>query len=155
MFVVTAKVSKTKIALLITGLVAIVVAIAILASCGRKKPGMEATEKNADCNEARITFLSQYGWQVGEQPMQTQQVRIPSEEGNEVFDRYNELQKSQGYDLTQFGGKTVSRYVYEVLNYPDTEGPVYATLFVADGTVIGGDITDASPQGAVHGFQKP
>ena len=57
------------------------------------------------------------------------------EEPGEVFLRYNELQVSQGYDLLQYSGQELTRYVYQVTNYPDSSGTYYATLLVKDGQI--------------------
>ena len=81
-------------------------------------------------------------------------VRIP-EKDSETFSRYNELQKSQGFDLTEHAGKKATRYVYEILNYPDADQPVYATIFVLDGKIVGGDVTNTAPDGKMHGFKMP
>ena len=69
--------------------------------------------------------------------------------------RYNTLQKAQGYDLSKFAGKTVMRYVYKVNNYPSSTEPVYATLLVYKGKVIGGDVTDTAAKGHIRGFKMP
>ena len=153
MFVMTAKVSKTKLAVIITGVIALVVAVVIAVSAGGKKD--PADKPNADTNDARILFLAGFSWDVNAEPVQAQPVTIPNAEENEVFSRYNDLQKSQGYDLTQYTGKQVQRYVYEILNYPDADAPVYATMFVCDGRVIGGDVTNTAPDGKMHGFALP
>lgn len=155
MFVMTAKVSKTKIAAIITAVIALVVIIVIAVSSGKKT---ENTQKpNADTNEARVKFLAEFGWDINVEPVQTQTVTVPAPEENEVFSRYNDLQKSQGYDLTQYAGKKAQRYVYEIVNYPGAAAdcPVYATLFVFDGYVIGGDVTNTAPDGKLHGFAMP
>ena len=81
------------------------------------------------------------------------QVKIPKESGD-VFERYNALQKSQGYDLTPYAGKTVMRYVYRITNYPGATEPVYATILVYQNQIIGGDITDTAAKGVIQGFQK-
>jgi hypothetical protein len=78
-------------------------------------------------------------------------IRIPKA-GDQVFDRYNELQKSQGYDLNKYAGKKVMRYVYQITNFPDAKEPVYATVLVYRDRIIGGDITDTTPGGRVQGF---
>ena len=87
-------------------------------------------------------------------PVESSQVRIP-EKTTEVYDRYNALQKSQGYDLTAYAGKTVMRYVYQINNYPGAAEPVYATLLVYKNQVIGGDVTDTAAKGQIRGFQMP
>jgi hypothetical protein len=149
MFVVTAKVSKTKLAALVTLLIAVLVLAAVLAAAKTGAPEA-ADARNGETNEARVAFITQQGWQVNAEPVQTQSVKIPAED-TEVFRRYNELQKSQGFDLIQYAGRQATRYVYEVLNAPDAEGPVYATIFVLDGRIVGGDVTDTAPAGKMQG----
>ena len=152
MFVITTKVSKTKIAAIVTLVIAAVVLAAILAAA--KNGRVESLdERNGETNEERAAYLAECGWQINAEPVQTQTVKIPAED-TEVFRRYNELQKSQGFDLTDSAGRTATRFVYEVLNYPDADGPVYATLFVLDGKIIGGDVTDSGARGKMQGLRK-
>ena len=103
-------------------------------------------------NDARVKFLQDFGWEVAASPTESSQVKIP-EEQSEVFDRYNTLQKGQGYDLSQFAGKKVMRFVYKVTNFPGATEPVYATLLVYKNQVIGGDITDTGADGVVRGLK--
>ena len=70
-----------------------------------------------------------------------------------VFPKKNELQKSQGFDLTDYAGKSVTIYNYKVLNYPENSEYVYATLIVLDGVIIGGDIHSTELNGFMHGFK--
>lgn len=151
MFVITTKVSKTKLAAAVTLLIAAVVLIAVLAGRGSGAPE-EANPMAGDTNDARVAFLTQYGWQLNAEPVQTQSVKIPAED-SEAFSRYNALQKSQGFDLTRYAGKQATRYVYEILNY-DSDSPVYATVFVLDGKIIGGDVTDTAPEGKMQGLKR-
>ncbi|MEA4965017.1 MAG: DUF4830 domain-containing protein [Oscillospiraceae bacterium] len=159
MVVMTAKVSKAKFVAAICILVAVVCVAVILLNGGKQEDAGDSAEvgvENTDIttNEKRIGFLSAYGWEVDEQPVETQEVLIP-EEMNEVFEKYNELQQSQGFDLTNFAGRQVKRYVYEVTNYEGATEPVYATLLIYRGTVIGGDVTSTAGAGLMHGFTKP
>ncbi len=153
MFVLTAKMSKTKIAAIVTAVIALVVILVVAISAGSKNAHTSAI--NADTNDARIRFLANYGWDVNAEPVQSQSVTVPTAAENEVFCRYNDLQKSQGYDLTQYAGQTIQRYVYEILNYPNASEPVYATMFVQNGCVIGGDVTNTASGGKIHGFALP
>ena len=98
--------------------------------------------------------MTAFGWEVSEEPVQTQQVRVPTDP-SEVFLRYNELQRSQGYDLSTLAGKTLGRYVYEVLNYPGENGKYYATVLIYKDAVVGGDICSSAQNGVMHGFAKP
>ena len=105
-------------------------------------------------NEGRVEFLKGFGWEVASSPVESSQVKIPRE-STEVFERYNHLQKSQGYDLTQYAGKHVMRFVYKITNYPGATEPVYATILVYKNQVIGGDITDTAAKGQIRGFKMP
>ena len=153
MVVMTAKVNKKRVLLILGALVALVIVICLLAKGGDNSVTGE-TPVTAATNDDRVEYLTNFGWQVTNSPVQTQQVRIPTDT-SEVYQRYNALQISQGFDLTQYAGKTVTRYVYTVENYPDAQEPVYATLLVYQDQVIGGDVTDTSAGGVVQGLQMP
>lgn len=151
MLVMTAKVDKKKIAVILAAAVLLIAGILILAGGGRSQTTAGAGVSN---NDARVAFLKNFGWDVAASPAESSQVKIPSEP-SEVFDRYNALQKSQGYDLSAFAGKTVMRYVYKINNYPGATEPVYATLLIYKNQIIGGDVTDTSAKGVVRGFTMP
>lgn len=150
MLVMTTKVDKKKIALIVAGVAAVIVALILLLGGRDASPTASATVAN---NDDRVKFLNDFGWDVVTSPIQTNQVRIPAD-SNQVFERYNTLQKNQGYDLSQYAGKTVMRYVYTIKNYPGATEPVYATLLISGNQVIGGDITDTAATGLMQGFQK-
>ena len=150
MLVMTAKVDIKKIAIIAGAIIAVIATVALLLSGSSVSTG----GTNAVIgNDDRVQFLTSFGWEVVSSPAETSQVRIPAE-SSEVFTRYNALQKSQGYDLSAYQGKTVMRYVYKVKNYPGATEPVYATLLISSNQVIGGDITNTSATGVVQGFQK-
>ena len=148
MLMMTAKVNKKKLLLGLAALAAAVVAVILLFG-GKDTPASVSTVKN---NDDRIRFLESYGWDVATSPTESCQVRIPSD-SSEVFQRYNALQKTMGYDLSKYAGQTVMRYVYKVKNYPGASEPVYATILIAGNQVIGGDITDTAATGTISGFQ--
>ena len=151
MMVMTAKVDFKKILLALAATAALILALILLL-------GGNATTQTAapapSANDGRVQFLRDFGWDVTTSPVESGRVRIP-EETSEVFDRYNTLQKGQGYDLSQYGGKTVMRYVYKINNYPGAVEPVYATLLVYKNQIIGGDVTDTAAKGHIRGFKMP
>ena len=153
MFMLTAKVDKKKIILALAA-VAVLIVMLIMIFGGGSKKAAETAAPGADTNDGRIKFLTDFGWEVASSPTESGQVKIP-DESSEVFTRYNTLQKSQGYDLSRYAGQTVMRYVYKVTNYPGATDPVFATLLVYKGQIIGGDITDTGPKGVIRGFQMP
>ncbi len=99
-----------------------------------------------------VNFLSQFGWTVDGATAETEKVTIP-DEFDKVFAAYNEIQKSQGLDLSKFKKKELTRYTVEVTNYPDYNGKVYANVLVYRNKVVGGDICSADVSGFVHGFE--
>ena len=149
MLVMTAKLSKKKIALIFTAVVLLIAAIVVIFSGG----STATVSPNVSSNDARVEFLKGFGWDVTTSPVESGQVRVPAN-GSEVFDRYNALQKTMGYDLTEYAGKTVMRYVYKIKNYPGATADVYATLLISNNQIIGGDITDTSATGKIQGFAK-
>lgn len=152
MMVMTAKVDKKKILLVMVAVAALILSGVLLLG-GNEETAATAAPMVSN-NDARVQFLKDFGWEVTTSPAETSQVNIP-EAGSDVFDRYNNLQKSQGYDLSKYAGKKVMRYVYKINNYPGATEPVYATLLVYKNQVIGGDITDTSAHGKIRGFQMP
>ena len=148
----TAKVDVKKIVIAVIAVVAVIVGL--IALLGGNDDSQTTAADAVSGNEARVEFLQNQGWEVAASPTESGQVRIP-QTATDVYDRYNALQKSQGYDLTQYAGKTVMRYVYKVNNYPGATDPVYATVLVYKNQIIGGDITDTSAKGTVSALLKP
>lgn len=152
MMVMTAKVNIKKVLIAVAAAVAVILAlILLLGGGGDSEPTAASTISS---NDSRVNFLKEFGWQVTSSPTESSQVRIP-EKQSEVFDRYNALQKSQGYDLSQYAGKTAMRYVYKINNFPGATEPVYATLLVYKDQIIGGDVTNTAAKGAIQGFKMP
>ena len=151
MFVLTAKISKPKIIAACILLLAAILLIVLLA-LGSEAPDNQPIGMS---NDDRVAYLATYGWSVDATAKETQKVKIPNGTDNRVFARYNDLQKSQGFDLTKYAGQDVMRYVYEILNYPDATAPIYATVLVHDGHIIGGDVTISASDGVIHGFRMP
>ena len=98
--------------------------------------------------EDRVNFLKQFGWTVENTAVEEKTVTIPGE-FDKVFVGYNELQKQQGLDLSKYKRKEVTRYTYQITNYPGYDGTVYANILVYRGKVIGGDICSADVNGFV------
>lgn len=153
MMVMTAKVDMKKVMIALAAVAALVLALILLLGGGSEDTTQTAAPA-AFSNDGRVKFLTDFGWDVTTSPVESSQVKIP-EETTEVFDRYNALQKSQGYDLSKFAGKKVMRYVYKINNYPGATEPVYATVLVYKNQIIGGDVTDTAAKGQIRGFKMP
>ena len=148
MMMMTAKVNMKKVLIVLGAIAALL--IGIIALFGGDDTA--TTSATVSDNDSRVSFLKSFGWEVTTSPMESAQVRIPTET-TEVFDRYNQLQQAQGYDLTKYAGKKVMRYVYKVTNYPGSTDPVFATVLVYKNQIIGGDITDTASGGKIQSFR--
>lgn len=105
-------------------------------------------------NKDRIEFLSKFGWQVEEEPIEISEITIPAD-FNETYKKYNEMQKSQDFNLEKYKGKVCTRFTYKVLNYKDKKDSIVANLLVLNNKIIGGEITSTELDGFMHGFKKP
>ena len=104
-------------------------------------------------NSDRVEFISGFGWQVSQTPVEEIEVAIPAE-FDTVYLGYNDIQKAQGLNLAKYKGKNVVRYTYEVTNYEGYEGTVYVNLLVYRNKIVGGDVCSADASGFIHGFEK-
>ena len=152
MMVVTAKVNKKKIVVVLAAAAVLIASLIML--FGGSDDATPTAALSPAGNDGRVQFLESFGWEVAASPVESGQVRIPKDD-SEVFGRYNALQKSQGYDLSPYAGKTVMRYVYKIKNYPGATEPVYATLLILKDQIIGGDVTDTAAKGVIQGFRMP
>jgi len=110
--------------------------------------------KGIKTNEDRVAYLQEYGWQVKEQPIATQELIIP-DSFDESYAEYLTLQEQQGFDLEKHTGKRVKRYTYEITNYPTGEQGVQVNLLIYKNTVIGGEVLSARLDGFLHGRPMP
>ena len=120
MLIWTARVSK-KTKAVVAVILAGILAAAVLLLVGRSGGGQDAAAWQLTGNADRIAYLESMGWQVEEEPVETLQFLLP-EKLEEPYLTYNELQDSQGFDLSACCGKQVARYTYTVTNYPGAAG---------------------------------
>ena len=150
------------IAITLVALIAIIAFVPVYAQGGNTNVDKPVNTDNATVSysydkvkdvSSAIDFLSQFGWTVNGAKVRTAKVTIPAE-FDKIFAGYNEIQKSQGLDLSKYKKKELIRYTFEVTNYKDYDGVVYANVLVYRNKVVGGDICSADITGFVHGFEK-
>lgn len=154
MFIFTTKLTRKKIIAVVSAAAVLLCVLIIFAARGgdRKETAVSTVSyNNIQSNEDRVGFLKSFGWDVISEPLETQEVRIPTE-FNEVYEKYNELQLAQGFDLTKYSGKRVKRYTYQITNYTGVDDEVIVTLLVYKSTVIGGDVMSTRLDGFMHGL---
>ena len=151
MFIITTKFSKCR-AFAAVAVLALVLALIVLPRSCRK--AAETPAVPAETNEQRLAYLTSLGWEVSEQPIETLSITL-GETLEEPYLSYNDLQRSQGFDLTRYCGQTLSRYTYVVTNYPDASLPCQADLYVCGGVLAAGDIVCTGENGFMAGLSFP
>lgn len=101
-------------------------------------------------NEDRLAFISQFIPEISGEAKETVEFSVP-EDFDRILLSYNEIQKSQGLDITKYKNKKVTRYTYELDSYKDYKEPVFVNLIIYRGTVIACDVSSQDPTG----FVKP
>jgi hypothetical protein len=159
MFIYTAKLHRKRI---LFGLIALVLVCGLLLTLAGTynlwgtqtvvNPTAETSEK-VKTNEDRIAYLESFGWALTPEPLAVEELSIP-----EVFDDtltdYLALQDSQGFDLSQFAGKTVKRYTYGITNYPTGDDTIMVSILVYKNHVIGGEVFSSTTGELLHGLSR-
>lgn len=137
--------------------VAAVIILVVLFQCGKNTPQENAlsVNNNASSIEELLVFISSFGWEVNPAPDEVREIIIPAE-FDDVYKKYNEIQLSQGYDLTEYAGERAKSWTFSVVNYPGFENEEYIKINVLthSGKVIGGDVCSVKLDGFMHGFVK-
>lgn len=129
--------------LLLTGVVVIVVSFI---GNHPATPASKQTTVSCKTAEERVNYINSLGFET-DSSEESKEIIIPTR-FNDVYNKYNEIQKKQGLDLAEYKGKTAVMYTYHITNYGDNDN-VIANLIVFDGQLIGADLCDTS---ADNGF---
>lgn len=154
MFIVSVRASSVRFFALLLMIAAL--AVGILALGGREAVFASAKTEDGisfggiETAEDRAEFLKALGVEVKEGSETSDEFTMP-EDFDRVLLGYNELQKTQGLDLSKYAKKKVTRYTYEVTNCKGHEGAVFANLLVWKGRIIACDYSSGEP----GGFVKP
>ena len=129
--------------LLLTGVV--VIAVSFIGN-HPATPASKQTTVSCKTAEERVNYINSLGFET-DSSEESKEIIIPTR-FNDVYNKYNEIQKKQGLDLAEYKGKTAVMYTYHITNYGDNDN-VIANLIVFDGKLIGADLCDTS---ADNGF---
>lgn len=153
MFVYSVKTKHLKVFLLVVFVLFTAVSLFILSNESQETSSNNDVFLLAETHEERMKFVSQFGWQVDEEPVQVKEIIIPTE-ADEVYTAYNDIQRSQGFDLTEFAGERAKCWTYTIKNYEGYENLecIQINILVYDGKVIGGDVCSVELDGFMHGF---
>ncbi len=95
-------------------------------------------------------FLLNLGWETAGE-VREELVTLPKTE-DATWAQYLAMQRENGFDMYPYGEKEVLKLVFAVTNHPFGDD-VYATVYYADGRVIGGDIMSPALRGFMHGLR--
>ncbi len=164
MFVFSFKASSVRfLSILCACLLAGAFVIALMPDAGyavnvNKIEAVENLEKiNVSANKGRVKYINALGFEVDEENVVKNSEKVP-EVFSAAFEQYNNLQKSQGFDLQKLKGKTVTSYTYKIKSYPEgfelnaADGVI--TLVCCKNKVVGADVCSAS-MGKVFAAVKP
>ncbi len=150
MNIYTFKLTKKTFGIIAAAVLLIVGLIIALCSCGRG----DATETSGKLSEQDelMQFITSLGYAPDNEKHSMREVVVPSN-FDEVYTKYNELQKQNGYDLEKYKGKKVCLHTFPLKDY-DGAQDVLCDLLVYKGKVIGGSIYTADVSGFMHGLCK-
>ncbi len=128
---------------------AIALALIIIAFLAvARAASIKASAIDGSTHEKRMLYISSLKLSVQEENATSKQTVIPAE-FSAVYEEYNKLQKSAGFDLSGYRGKEVTVYTYPLFGEQKN-----LTLIVYSGNIIGGDICDISVNGNMKALRK-
>lgn len=122
--------------------------VLICAFCVGYKSEYKTPQSAVAYNDAEDirNYLTSFELELGE--MTVDKIFVPYE-FNDVYINYNLIQQSQGFDLSDFKGKDLTRYTAQITNYPDFSGDVFAEVLVFNKKIVGADIYSTAADGFI------
>lgn len=95
-------------------------------------------------NAHRVEYINSLGVKINETP-EVKSITVPEEFGA-VYEKYNQLQKKAGFDLTPYKGKPAKVYTYRLTDSEDMR----VNIIVCGECIIGGDISSVRIDGEMR-----
>lgn len=152
MMIYTAKLNKK----LLFSVLAVIVIVALALIFGLPKGNESRTTMSSAKLEDEgdvLEFIRGLGYSTDDDTLVCKEVVIP-EEFDETYENYNALQKSCGFDLEKYKGKTVSLYTCGLLDHPESEN-VMVEVMVYKKKPVGGSVYTKDLDGFMYGLEKP
>ncbi len=137
MFVLSVKATRRHILLTVLCIAAII-AVLIAGWCFPAERTMmtTATSVNGSDDVACAAFLRSLGYEAQLPAAEVREIRLP-DVFDEALNTYNALQRQVHFDLSGYAGMRVKYRTYHL------DESAFAHLYVYNGSIIGGDITDS------------
>ena len=143
MVFVNLKLTNRKIAavlLIFTAVVVLAVALRLETFSMTDDEGIKCTD------EAAVReYLHSFGLEPSE--VTVDEIIVPHE-FNDVYENYNDIQRSQGFDLSDYKGKVLQRYTFKINGHPNG-GHYFAEVLLFNKTVVGADIYSTEIDGSI------
>lgn len=147
MFIVSFKVNKHKIFMIVLILVIIFVLLGFGYKAIKLKNIKVINQTNLAAGEPEKTdvvkFIESYGWKPDVSSVEIEEFALP-EVFDTIYKKYNQYQKDVGLDISPYKGKLVKRYTFKINNYKNPEKyknqQVYADVLVYNKKIIAGDL---------------
>lgn len=140
MFVLSLKTSKRRLIPVVL-CAAVVTAMLVALLCFPASRTMATSTAPGSSDEACAAYLKTLGYTAVLPAAAVKEIRLP-DSFDQALDAYNTLQRTVGFDLEDYAGQRVKLRTYTLTDHLSGEGAC-AHLYVFDGAIIGGDITDA------------
>ena len=100
-------------------------------------------------NTLRLEYISGLGYTADETAVSVKEIVIP-EKFSDVYNEYNRLQQTAGFDLSRYMGNKAAVYTYRLSDSEDT----VINLIVSDNNIIGGDISSVRIDGEMKALER-
>ena len=132
MIAVSCKITAKKTVMFLVAVAVAIVSAVVAVRFSRAETGIKDFGNDFGNQTTRISYLNLCGLDVKDEVQKD--IKIPCEFG-QVYGRYNEIQKQQGFDLTDYRGKAVKLFRY-------TADDFTAELIVDEDELIAGGVFD-------------
>lgn len=149
MYVKTVKI-KGIVKALVTVLIIAAVLFAMVYAANRLIKPKAVTLKT---EQDMLDFLHKLGWETSENAINIRGVTIPSD-WNDVYARYNDIQKQQGFDLTDYKGSDAMVYTFKIFNYEGQPDNVVANLLICGDKLVAADVSCTELGGFMQGIAR-
>jgi hypothetical protein len=123
-----------------------VILFAVICVKNSSGPVVQITDENVSA------YLMTHGWETDTGKLTSEQITIPSE-FNDVYTRYNEVQKQQGFDLRKYRGSSAVLLTCPITNY-GTDEEVVCELILKDSRLIGANLSLKGKNGFIKPLNK-
>lgn len=150
MLIMTIKLPERKKCIL-AGALSLLLLVAILSFTAGRGSSADTLARQDQILIHCLDCLEGFGWEVAPTPVSTEDCTLDTQ----LSQDYLALQQEAGFDLSDDLGYVVTRYTFEILNYPTGEQGVLADLLVRDGVIVGGDVRTTGLNGFIHSLNRP